>query len=268
METPLDYNEIMSNRESFNDTIYTTPSEALKILKERQNDKELVRKIEALLDGDIPEPLKDLGLFGISSKQVATPNHDTKWFLELAKDFNFTPVFSEYLDDKFTSNNPFKHSLGVLHVSHGVNKKGEEDFEKITIVDFDRYDGKKIKEVRTLWGESLVDFHKNLFKTLDYDKEYIFYDASSWLARKGGNANSYYLKDMLVYCCHGILFENFLLTGDDKSFVKKVLLPSIEECFRLTGLKPLIVPIPPMDIEEDARWLIYDKNIINNIKLS
>jgi len=35
----------------------------------------------------------------------------------------------------------------------------------------------------------------------------------------------------------------------------------------LTGARPLIVPIPPMDIEDDSIWYSYDKKIKSFIKL-
>ena len=52
-----------------------------------------------------------------------------------------------------------------------------------------------------------------------------------------------------------------------KKFSQEILLPAIENCIKLTGLKPLIVPIPPMDIEEDEKWVFYDSFIKKNIKL-
>src|SRR5574343_500518 len=105
MEIPFDYNKIMSDRKLFNEVVYTPLSEAVKILEERQKDKELVKKVEELLGGDIPEPLRKLDRYGINTRQLATPNKDTNHFLKLSKDFNFIPFFSEYLDDKFISNN-------------------------------------------------------------------------------------------------------------------------------------------------------------------
>lgn len=264
MEIPFDYNKIMSDRKLFNEVVYTPLSEAVKILEERQKDKELIKKVEELLGGDIPEPLRKLDRYGINTRQLATPNQDTNHFLKLSKDFNFVPMFSEYLDDKFVSNNKLKYSLGTLHIEN----LEKVDFEKINIVDFEKYNGLPIKEVQTKWGESLVDFHRNLLKSSPYYTENcIFYDASPWLKRNGGDALHYYSKDMLVYVCYGILFENFIMHGDEGIFVKKVVLPAIENCIKLTGIKPLIVPIPPMDIEEEMSCYFYEPIIKKDIKL-
>lgn len=266
MKKDWDYNKIMSDRKLFNETVYTPLTEAIKILKERQKDKKLVAKIEKLLNGDVPEPLRKLDKYGISRKQVATPNNDTRWFLKLTKEFKLKPLFSEYLDDKFTSNNDFKHSLGMIYIDNGINKNGDNKVEKIRIVDFNKYNGKKIKDVKTLWGENLIDFHHSLFKKFKLDnKNIVFHNDSNWLQRKGEKANKYYKNDLLLNVSHCILFENFLITGGDRDFVEKILLPSINKIVDKLGVKPLIVPIPPMDIEEDVFWYFYDKKIKNYI---
>jgi len=266
-----DYNKIVSDRNIFNQIVYTPLSEAIEILEKRQQDKDLITKIEKLLEGNIPEPFKKINKCAINGKQVATPNFDVRWFLSIVKDHDLKPIFYEYHSDKFTSNNYFKHSLGQLRIHNDkYDKNGNNVEEKITIIDFNKYDGRPLNEIKTLWGESLIDFHKKLFSIYDYKiEDYIFYDGSLWLKQKGEVANNFYEKDLLLYICHGILFENFLLSGKDGEFTKKVFLPAFQKVFNLVGLKPLIVPIPPMDIdiEEDSHWYSYDKKIKSLIKL-
>jgi len=195
----MDYDKIMSDRKLFNETVYTPLTEAIKILEERQKNPDLIKKIETLLDNNIPEPLKKIDKYAISAKQVATPNFDTRWFLKLAKEFQLKPFFSEYFDDKFTSNNSFKHSLGQLLIYNDINRKGENIREKVKIVDFDKYDGKPIKNVKTIWGESLIDFHKGLFNVYGYNlDEFILYDASDLLKKNGSKAERYYVKDSML----------------------------------------------------------------------
>lgn len=263
-----DYDKIMSDRNIFNKTVYTPLSEAIKILEKRQTDNSLIQKIEKLLNDDIPEPLRKIDKYGVNEKQVATPNYDTRWFVELMRDNGLKAVFAEYHSDKFTSNNEFKHSLGQLHLHDDHNdKKGENIEEKITIVDFNKHNGKKIKEVTTVWGEPLVDFHKRLFEISGIPTDdLLFYDASEWLKRNGASADKYYERDLLLYICHGILFENFLLKGTEGHFTKNIFLPAFKKVFDLTGEKPLIVPIPPMDEEENAHWISYSKKIKKHIK--
>jgi len=265
-----DYNEIMSDRNLFNKTVYTPLSEAIKILEERQKDPILKAKIEKLLNGDIPEPLKQIGRHGVLFRQIATPNFETKWFIELTKDYNIETNFFEFNSDKFTSNNYFKRSLGQLRIhKNKVNKNGNNIEEKIIIIDFNKNNGKKLKDIKTFWSESLIDFHRKLFLILDYNiKTFYFWDASKWFKENGGNAVNYYTNMLLLFMYHGILFENFLFTESEGEFTKNILLPSFEKVYSLTELKPLIVPIPPMDeeIEEDMHWHSFSpkiKSLIN-----
>ena len=95
-------------------------------------------------------------------RQVATPNYETRRFISLAKENDLHPVIFEYHDDKFTSNNEFKHSLGQLHIQKKNRKNSNFSVEKITIIDFNLHNGKKFKDIKTLWLEPLVDFHKKL----------------------------------------------------------------------------------------------------------
>ena len=268
LDKEWDYNAIMSDRNLFNKTVYTPLSEAIKILEERQKDKKLKEKIEKLLNGNIPEPLQNIGRHGVMFRQVATPNFEARWFNELTKDHNLETDFFEYYDDKFTSNNYYKHSLGQLIIHKDkCSKNGNNIEEKVTIVDFAKYDGKQFKKVLTLQNESLISFHKDLFKVYNYNEKN-FYDISDWIKKNCNNAVGYYTNFIVLFTYHGILFENFLFNGSEGEFTKKVLLPSFEKAFKLTGLKPLIVPIPPMDpdIEEDMHWHSHNIKIKHFIK--
>jgi hypothetical protein len=258
-----DFNEIMSDKKLFYKTIYTSLSEAKEILKERQKDKKLIEKIEKLLNGNIPEPLKKLGNHGVHFRQIATPNHDSRWFIELTKDHGLETNFFEYHDDIFTANNDFKYSLAQLRLHKEKNSKNGSNLEeKITIVDFNKFNGKKFKNIKTLWAEPLVDFHNNLFEVCGYSKgEFCFYDASKWFKENGGKAVDYYTNMILIFMCHGILFENFLLKGSEGEFTKNIFLPAFNKAVLLSGVKPLIVPIPPMDNEEDSHWISYNIKI-------
>lgn len=268
----IDSNLIMKDKNIFYEMVYTPLSEAIKILEERQKDKKLIKKIEKILLNNIPEPLKKIDKNGVIFRQVATPNYEIRWFIELTRDHNLKTNFFEYYSDKFTSNNCYKHSLGQLIIHKDKkNKKGENIEEKITIIDFAKYDGKKLKEVLTLWGEPMINFHKRLFNVVFLDnKNFNFYEASDWLKLGGNKAIDYYTNFILLFICHGILFENFLFCGDEGDFTKKILLPSFKKAFSLAGVKPLIVPIPPMDsdIEEDIHWHSYNDKIKNLINLN
>lgn len=267
MNPTVNYDEIMSNRKLFNEFVYTPLSEALKILDERQKDPVLMAKVHDLLKGDIPVIFKKNTKYGVQFRQVATPNNDTRHFLSISQDNNLEPVIFEYHDDKFTSNNDFKHSLGQLRFHDCANKKDVYPIEKITIVDFNKYNGKKLKEVKTLSDDSLIDFHKKLFLYHNYDiKSIKFYDASDWFKNNGGKAADYYYNFFLLFVCFGILFENFLLNDEGADFTREVILPAIDRVILETGFRPLIIPIGPLDIETDDHWISYNPNIKHLVK--
>ncbi len=261
-----DYNTIMSDHNIFNKVVYTPLSEALRILEERQKDPVLMQKVENLFAGKIPEILK-IGRCAVIARQLATPNHESRMFINIAKENNLKPVFFEYKEDKFTSNNKYKHSLGQLHLSDSLNSKGEDLVEKINIIDFNLHNGKKLSEIKTLWNESIVDFHKNLFSHYKIDGVY-FHDESAWYKENNADTIDFvYVNFFLLFTCYGILFENFLVSTDSEGeFTKNVVLPSIEKVIELTGVKPLIIPIGPLDIETDNFWYHHLPHIKDLIK--
>jgi len=261
-----DYNKIMSDRNIFNQIVYTPLSEALRLLEERQKDKKLMAKVEKLLKGDIPKIFKKKKC-AILARQMATPNNESKRFVSITKDHFLCPVFFEYNNDKFTPENEFKYSLGKLTFYNGLGKHGGSKKEYLNIIDFNKSNGKKLSNISTLSSESLVQFHKNLFNKFLPNKEVVFLEASDWYKNNGPSAGVYYKNFFLFFICHGILFENFLLTGNEKKFTKEIILPAFEKVINLTGLKPIIVPLEPIDLEEDESWYYYDNNIKNiNIK--
>jgi hypothetical protein len=249
-----DYYSIVSSRNEFNKFVYTPLSEAIYLLKERQNDPLLVEKIEKLIKGGIPKIFKE-DKCGIMARQLATPNHENRIFINMAIESGLKPVFIEYFEDKFTANNKYKHSLGQLHIQNNLKSIQNNYFEKVNIIDFNKYNGKKIKEVKTTWGESIIDFHKNLFKVYDINN-ISFINEIDWYEKKDETPIDFYVNFFILITCFGILFENFLiLKNDDEGlFTKTVILPALNRAIELTGVKPLIVPIEAIDLEEDDFW--------------
>jgi len=255
------YDTIMSDRNIFNQIVYTPLSEALRLLEERQKDPILVTKIKKLLKGDIPEVLinKKCAIF---ARQIATPNFDTQSFVKIARENQLEVILFEYPDDKFCSKNIFKHSLGQIRIHGGLNSKGEDVVEKVNIIDLVKYDGKKIKDILTIWNEPLVDFHKKLFEHYKLSNDLVFYDISNWYKKNGNCASEYYMNFLLLFVTNGILFENFLTSKNSEGdFTKKILLPSIEKIINLTGIRPLIVPTEPLETESDEYWISHPSQI-------
>jgi len=264
-----DYEKIMSDHNIFNQVVYTPMSEALKLLEERRKDAGLIAKVEKLLEGNIPDFLKNKKC-AVLSRHIATPNHESRMFIKIAQEYNLHPVFFEYHEDKFTPNiNKYKHSLGQLHIPQKTTKNCKENIERITIVDFNKHSGQKLKDIKTIWNESLISFHKKLFVTYDIKYEdFETYDGSDWYNINGGEAEDFYTNFFLLFVCFGISFENFLTSKDGEGeFTKKIVLPAIERVIQLTGVKPLITPIGPLEIETEGLWyhhLSKIKKIIPN----
>lgn len=252
-----DYNKIMSDRNIFNQIVYTPLSDAIRLLEERQKDKELVAKIQKLFKGKIPEILKQKKC-AVIARQIATPNNENRMFISIAKENGLNPVFFEYYADKFTSNNIYKHSLGQLYIQNKLDKNGNSCVEKINIVDFNKCNGKKFKEIKTIWNEPLTDFHKRLFELYGL-KDIDFHDESKWYAENEiCELNSAYFNFFLLFVCFGILFENFLMSKNSEGdFTRNVVLPTLEKIIKITGLKPLIVPSEPLDLEADDFWYYH-----------
>ncbi len=257
----------MNDRNIFDQIVYTPLSEALRILDERKKDPELVAKIEKLLKGDIPEIFKKKRC-GVLNRNIATPNKESMRFISIAQENNLHPVFFEYHDDKFTPENKFKYSLGKLTLHHGIGKHGGSKNEFFNIIDFNKSNGKKLKDIKTLKLEPLTEFHRRLFYTHGYkDDDLHFYNASDWFKKNGEKPVNYYINLFLLFTCYGILFENFLTSKDSEGdFTKMIVLPALEKVINLVGIKPLVVPLEPLELEADNFWYHHDYKIKDIIK--
>jgi hypothetical protein len=128
-----------------------------------------------------------------------------------------------------------------------------------------------LKDIKTLWGESLVDFHKKLFGLYDLKDFSFIEEERDWYKKKNEKPIDFYTNFFLLVTCYGILFENFLISkGEDESkFTENVILPALGKVVNLTGIKPLIVPLSPLDLEESSFWynhLSKVKKLIPNKK--
>src|SRR4030042_2175704 len=102
--------------------IYTPLSVAKKEIWKRWNDKELKKKVEDFLGGDLPEVFKrkpKAALF----RFIATPNLEFRNFFDLSKMSKLDPVYVEFLEDRFCTRNQDKVCLGRIIISDGKNKR-------------------------------------------------------------------------------------------------------------------------------------------------
>ncbi len=252
-----DIDALISDRKKFEDFVYTPVGEAVVELKNRGNDRELAKKISNLVES-IPEPLRKKPK-AVLFRQLATPNYEVRRFVSIVDLIDgLDPLFWEYYNDKFTSNNEWKHSLGKLMFFCGFGKKNGIKIENENVIEFNQFVGKKISEVKTLWGQSLVEFHHNLFEsTYESFTQKEFFDASDWFRENGSMAKDYYKPLITLFVQNAILFENFILDVKELSFTRDVFLPAFIKTFEDTGYKPLIVALEPTELEDDVFWLCH-----------
>src|SRR3990172_5778512 len=141
----------------FSDLVYTRFGEAVRLLRERQS-ADMFSEVER--DGlvEIPEVLQRNGV-AVLFRQIGTPNHEMKRFLQLTSEYSLTPVVWEYLADKFVPGNAMKYAWGRLGFYKGLGRNGGLKIDYLNVIDFNSADGVALRDVQTLWGQPLVEFH-------------------------------------------------------------------------------------------------------------
>lgn len=244
--------------------ILTPFTQAIEELERRKKDTGLRKKIEEYLKEDIPQHFQD-GPILYLARHVATPNFETLRFLHLVEPLNIPTVIGQDVKDKFVPHNQLKKALGRMSISTGMSKKGDayhEQFSNVCVIDFNTSNGKQFKDIRTTWGEGLVDFHQRLFAETCNGPVRIV-DDSEWIDRQSrGDLLEHYKRFLALFLVHGVLFEDFETEDEEeKEFVQKVLIPAFRFVERKFGYAPLITQLTPTSVESPGFWLRYPKNI-------
>lgn len=249
--------------------IYTPLSVAKKELEKRWKDEKLKKKVDDFLKGDIPEFLKN-NPKAYFARHIISPNFDFLLFLKKVTCAEIDFVCPEYKEDKFVSKNINKYHLCKLYFHDGVGKNGGRKIDTLKIVDFNKSEGKKFKEIKTLWGENFIDFHHRLLCSLIPEINEKIFDVSKWIKKNGKQPDKFYNNFLVLFLRNGILFENFLLNKEEKDFTKNVVLENFKKIEKYFGIKPLVVHLLPVGKETDQSWLCYPgfiKEIIKNSKV-
>jgi len=248
------------------DDIYTPLEDAIKEIKKRSQNRELKKDVELFLDDTLPDIFQHNTYFCFT-RHIHSPNYELMSFLSLADKNDFQIKLLEYSKDKFTAKNNLKYYLGKMYFDHGIGKRGGKKISSKAIIDLDRSDGKKICTVKTIFGDSLVDFHHKLLSLIDVDAKDAIFDISDWLESRGSKAESYYISYLSLFMCHAILFENFLIDGGgEEKLTRNIVLPAIQKMQKKFGCKPLIVRLIPKGIENDPSSSFYPQKIIDHFK--
>lgn len=246
----------LNDLQAIRDFIYTPLGEAVRLLEERQSTR-----IHPDLDRDgildVP-PIMRQKRAAILFRQVATPNHEMHLAMSLARQFGLNLIIWEYHADQFVSLNHCKRALGRMGFFSGIGRNGGRRMDYLNIVDFPRVDGQPLGEVRTLWGQPLVDFHHQLLlEEFPQISQASLFDATSWLERHGGRARHYYKAFTMLLIRHAILLETFEMSGAELQFTQEIFIPAMRDIISAFGVKPLVARIEEVDVEGDEYWLNY-----------
>jgi hypothetical protein len=243
--------------------MYTSIEEAKEEVWKRWNDAGLRQRVLEYV-GELPEGL-GREPWAVMVRHIVTPNFEFLRFTERVKKTGLKPCCQEYTSDKFCTWNPDKLLLGKITFFHG---KGKGNGDKITphrIIDFQTEDGQSFRDIRTAWGESFITFHHKLVfaKKPEIEK----FDISAWYRKMGSKPEFFYHRLIALFVCHGILFENFLVEGDEGRFTREIAWPAIQKITDHFGIKPLIVRLLPEESEASPYWCRYPGHLEAEVKV-
>lgn len=240
---------------------YTTPEDAKARIWNRWNDEALKKKVEEYLNNDIPAVFLDEPR-AVLFRNIASPDFEFLYFLELSKQCGLKPVILEYLHDTFSTRNADKLGLAKMAIFEKKNKKNESIVCYKKIIDIKANDNKKFIEIETETEDKkrLVDFHHDLISRLAPADVDVF-DMSAWISRNGNTAIEYYKKFVILFIAHGVLFEDFITSPSEANFASKTIVPAIDNTFNLFSATPMICPLAPNP--GDRYWWSYPNAIRN-----
>ncbi len=191
-------------------------------------------------------------------RQVTTPNFEFFRFLSLAQQAGLRPFLFQYSADKFTGHNHAKQALLKLGFHHGAGKLGGDKVQYLWIADNNEAEGRRLCEVRTYWGQPLMEFHEELLHATDPQHRAIpRYDTSAWYEELGGKLQGYYPPVFDLWVRHAVLCETHCTQGIDAVFTANVVLPIFHATWERNGLKPLIAALDPPEMEAAPYWEWY-----------
>ncbi len=247
-------------RDALKQRVYTPFSEVVAELQRRREDKELRKKVEDFLGHHILKPLEGAPK-AVLARSIFTPNFEFSYFMDVVGHAHLEPLLLEY-HGKFVAKNQEKYHLCRLFMFSHVGKKGGMLYNTAQLVNFNTEEGKDMSEVRTISGASLVDFHHRLLESKYPGTEQRIIPFTEWFNETRYLTDHYYFYFFALFIYHGVLFENFLADDKEESaFIKSHVLPSFEKASEYFGVKPLIMPLLPIENEKFRTWLSYPKDV-------
>lgn len=243
---------------------FYTPVEKVKAeLERRWSDKALRQRVEQFLGPNLPDFFKERPR-SFLVRCVASPDNEFFNFIKQSREIGLSPAVIDYPRDKFVAKNTDKYALCKMHFFDPRAKTFKET-PFVKLIDFNKFEGKAFKDISTLWNLSLVDFHHELLKRASSDSVEVF-DFSEWFFSTRYLSEFYYLYYLGLFMCHGVLFENMLLSEDERAFTLEKVAPSFRKLEEMFGVKPLIVPVTPVDSEDDFFWWAYPEGAKSQVE--
>lgn len=236
--------------------IYVSADFAKKEILKRWSDTDLRKKVSDYLKNAIPIEFED-GPYAVSTVHIASPNFFFCNFIKKSEAMDLKPLVFEYLSDIFITTNFDKVNLAkmlfykdntVVNSKHIINLDGTEE-------------RKKIRDIKTKWGEDFPGFHHRILSNAIPETNIKLIDGSDWYKNNGEHAKVYYKYIMAFFVCHGVLFENFLLNERERDFTENIIIPAITEISKHFGIRPLIVRNVPTEVQTNRYWWGYDESI-------
>lgn len=257
-----DIEGLVSDHEAFRAFVYTPAEAAATELRRRASDTSIP------VPTYVPSKAAK-GLKALYSVCTVTPNYEIRRYVSIADALDLTPLMFEREQDKFVpQNNIWKHALGKIRIMEGRDRNGHAILKKINIVNFNTASGTSLSSIQTLWGQSLIGFHHEMFFQAfpHLNKEDHIFDNSEWFFEVGGTLSTYYSALLDLTIAHGILFENFFLDEREREFTRDIFLPAFIAAYKRWGIKPLIVALEPTDTEGEEFWFSHPPEMEREIK--
>ncbi len=249
-----------NNMNKYSTFIYTPLSQIKKEIKERWNNKKLNKEVLKFW-GSNPFPLTLKKPTAIFCRDIATPNKELSYFLDIAKTLDLEPLILELHKGKFVSKNKSKYHLGNLH----FKQEKSPNIISGKIINFNKWEGKMINEIKTKTGDSLISLHHKMLEEEHPGLTKFTYDFSDWFLLTRNLTDYYYLYFLSLFICHAVLFDNYLIDDKEEAeFYLKKVEPSFKKAKEIFGVRPLIYPLLPMEFEESVDWYSYPGHLQKN----
>jgi hypothetical protein len=241
------------------DALYTPRDEALAQLRERREDEKLRAAVEEFHRPCPPTFLRrEPGAFLF--RNIVTPNREFARFVATVNQTDLSPMGLEFTDDRFRASNPEKHrrcrpSFEIV----------PDRFRGLHLMDGSPLEGRKLGELKLKNGTALPQFHRALMRHTFPEFVRHQVDISRWFS-EARRDKFYYLHYLALFIRDGILFENFLAADPEElRFAREHVIPSFTRAVELFSVRPLIVPLVPLDKESFAdceRWRSYAGDLL------